>query len=120
MANPANRSIIPILLDHQMIVDGVLMQERKDLVKILNDETGVEESHYLTHTRVIGEKSYTAKQSITDGEKEDEVIETDMNDSELENFKNEWEEKWSQAHILELLDATTEQYDISDFRFYQG
>ena len=91
MANPAHRSI---LLDHQMIVDGVLMRERKDLVKTLNDETGVEESH-LTHTRVIGEKSYTSKQSINDGEKEEEMIETDMDDSQLENFKNEWEEKWN-------------------------
>ena len=91
MANPAHRSI---LLDHQIIVDGVLMRERKDLTKTLNDETGVEESH-LTHTRVIGEKSYTAKQSITDGEEEEEMIETDMDDSELENFKNEWEEKWN-------------------------
>ena len=91
MANPAHRSI---LLDHQMIVDGVLMRERKDLTKTLNDETGVEESH-LTHTRVIGEKSYTSKQSISDGEKEEEMVETDMNDSELENFKNEWEEKWN-------------------------
>ena len=91
MANPAHRSI---LLDHQMIVDGVLMRERKDLTKTLNNETGVEES-YLTHTRVIGEKSYTAKQSITDGEEEEEIIETDMDDSELENFKNEWEEKWN-------------------------
>ena len=119
MANPANRSI---LLDHQMIVDGVLMQERKDLVKTLNDETGVEESH-LTHTRVIGEKSCTAKQSITDGEKEDEVIgviETDMNDSELENFKNEWEEKWSRAHILELLDATTKKKPNSRTKTNRG
>jgi hypothetical protein len=91
MANPAHRSI---LLDHQMIVDGVLMRERKDLVKSLNDETGVEESH-LTHTRVIGEKSYTSKQTISDGEKEEKMVETDMNDSELENFKNEWEEKWN-------------------------
>ena len=70
------------------------MRERKDLVKTLNDETGVEESH-LTHTRVIGEKSYTSKQSISDGEKEEEMVETDMNDSELENFKNEWKEKWN-------------------------
>ena len=91
MANPAHRSI---LLDHQMIVDGVLMRERKDLTKTLNDETGVEESH-LIHTRVIGEKSYTSKQSITDGEKAEEIIETDMNESDLENFKNEWEEKWN-------------------------
>ena len=90
MANPTHRSV---LLDHQMIVDGVKMQERKDLTKTLNDETGVEESH-LIHTRVIGERSYTAKQSITDGEEEEEMIETDMDDSELENFKNEWVEKW--------------------------
>ena len=89
MANQAHRSI---LLEHEMIVDGVLFKERKDLSKTLNDE-GVEESH-LIHTRVIGERSYTAKQSITDigGE---EGIESDTDDSQLENFKNEWEEKWN-------------------------
>ena len=70
------------------------MQERKDLTTTLNDETGVKEIH-LTHTRVIGEKSFPSKQSITDGEKEEEMIETDMGHSELENFKNEWEEKWN-------------------------
>ena len=91
MANPANRSI---LLEYQMIVDGVLMQERKDLTTTVNDETGVKEIH-LTHTKVIEEKSYTSKQSIIDGEKKEEIIETDMNHSELENFKNEWEEKWN-------------------------
>ena len=77
-----------------MIVDGVLFKERKDLTKTLNDE-GVEESH-LIHTRVIGERSYAAKKSITDREEEEEeMIETDMDDSQLENFKNEWEEKWN-------------------------
>ena len=89
MENSANDSISGEL---SMIVDGVMMRERKDLTITLNDETGVEESH-LTHTRVIGEKSYTSKQSITDGEKEEEMIETDMDHSELENFKNEWKEK---------------------------
>ena len=97
MANQAHRSV---LLDHQMIVDGVLMREKKDLTKTLNDETGLEESH-LIHMRVIGDRSYTAKQSITDdggagfGEGKEEMIETDMNESELENFKNEWKEKWN-------------------------
>ena len=96
MANPAHRSV---LLDHSLIVDGVFMQEKKDLTKTLNDETGVEESH-LSHMRVIGDRSYTAKQSITDdgagcGEGKEEMIETDMNECELENFKNEWEEKWN-------------------------
>ena len=69
-----------------MIVDGVLFKERKDLTKTLNDE-GVEESH-LIHTRVIGERSYTAIDFF-----DTEMIETDMDDSQLENFKNEWEEK---------------------------
>ena len=86
MANPAQRSI---LLDYQKIVDGVLMRERKDLTKTLNDEI------HLTHTRFIGEKSYTSKQSFTDGEKGEEVIETAMDHSELENFKIDWEEKWN-------------------------
>ena len=91
MSNPAHRSV---LLDHQMIVDEVLMQEKKDLTKTLNDETGVEESH-LNHTRVIGDRSYTVKLSITDGEEKEETIETEMDDADLENFKNEWEEKWN-------------------------
>ena len=96
MANPTHRSV---LLDHQMIVDGVLMREMKDLIKTVNDETGVEESH-LSHMRVIDDRSYTVKHSITDdeagsGEEKEETIETDMNQSELENFKNEWAEKWN-------------------------
>ena len=70
------------------------MREKKDLTKTLNDETGVEESH-LSHMRVIGDRSYTAKQSIADGEEKEEMIETKMDDCELENFKNEWEEKWN-------------------------
>ena len=101
MANPAylilpeidnNQTIVEMINNqHQMIVDGVLMQEKKDLTKTLNDETGVEESH-LSHVRVIGDRSYIVKQSITDGEEQEEMIETEMDDCELENFKNEWDD----------------------------
>ena len=45
MANP----IRSILLEYQMIVDGVLLRERKELTKTLN-ETGIGEIH-LTHWR---------------------------------------------------------------------
>ena len=105
MANPDNCSV---LLSHQMMVDGVLMKEKKDLIKTLNDETGVEESH-LSVIRVIGSKIYTSKQTATDdgagyGEVKEEMIQTDMNidcdcqsdcECELQSFKNEWEEKWN-------------------------
>ena len=69
------------------------MQEKKGLTRTLNDETGLEES-CLSHMRVIGERSYTLKHSITDEDEKEEMIETDMNNEELEKFKNEWEEKW--------------------------
>ena len=102
MANPTNGSILleTINNQHQMIVNGVSMKEKKDLTRTLNEETGVEESH-LSHMRVIGDRSYTAKQSITDDsgagseDGKEETIESDMNETELENFKNEWREKWN-------------------------
>ena len=68
------------------------MRERKDLIVDFNEETGLEEC-FLTHTRVIGDRSFTTKRSITsdDDEEKEESIETEMDDSELENFKDEWE-----------------------------
>ena len=90
MANPANRSV---LLDHQMIVNRVILRERKVLTTTINDETGVEE-RYSCHTRIIGDRSYTAKQSTDRRRRREELIETTMDEAELENFKNEWEEKW--------------------------
>ena len=62
-----------VLLDHQSIVDGVSVREKKDLTITINDETGVEE-YYLTTTRFIGDKSFTTKQSITDDEEKEESI----------------------------------------------
>ena len=116
MAYPNHRSV---LLDHQMIVDGVLMREMKELFKTLNDETGVEESH-LSHMRVIDDRSYTVKHSITDdgagsGEGKEEIIETDMNQSELENFKNEWAEKWNPSWIFGTLSKSN-----NSRRIFQG
>ena len=110
MADPKFDQNRSVLIDHQimkvelnlyynqMIVDGVLMQERKDLTKTLNFETGVETKHF-SHRRVMDERSVTTKQSIIDGKEEEEMIETDMADMSqhginmLENFKKDWLEK---------------------------
>ena len=125
-----------------MIVDGVLMKEKKNLIKTLNDETGAEESH-LSIIRFIGNRIYTAKQTITDdgvgyGEEKEEMIQTDTTmdcdcvsdcECELQNFKNEWEEKWNQSiqedepGILTSGDAVTItvekalSYDIDNPKF---
>ena len=100
MANPTHRLV---LLDHQTIVDRVKMREMKVQTILVNDETGVEEK-YLSHTRIIADRSYTVKKSITDRRRRsEEMIETDMNDFELENFKNEWEENWNPTMATSML-----------------
>ena len=63
------------------------MREKKDLTIDFNMETG--RKCFLTHTRVIGDRSFTTKRSITEDEEKEESIETEMDDSELENFKDD-------------------------------
>ena len=97
-----------------------------DLIKTLNDETGVKENQ-LNVTRLIGNTFYTSKQTTTDdgagyGEEKEEMIQTDIRspcdcnsdcECELQNFKNEWEEKWNppiqedETGILTSGDAVT-------------
>ena len=89
--DPIHKSV---LLDHQMIIDGVVFRERKDLEKVTNDE-GVEESH-LSHMRSIGDQEYTAKQRMVNGAIDgEETIETTMAPEELDDFKMEWDTKWN-------------------------
>ena len=89
--DPIHKSV---LLDHQMIIDGVVFRERKDLEKVTNDE-GVEESH-LSHMRSIGDREYTAKQRMVNGAiVGEEIIETTMAPEELDYFKMEWDTKWN-------------------------
>ena len=71
-------------------------------------KSGVEERQ-LNITRIIGNTIYTSKQTITDdgagyGEEKEEIIQTDTKidcdcqtdcECDLQNFKNEWEEKWN-------------------------
>ena len=90
------------------------MQEKKDLTSTLNDETGLEGS-CLSHMRVIGERIYSSKHSIIDEDEKEEMIETDMNNDELEKFKNEWEEKWIPS-IREDESGILSQYSYQIFK----
>ena len=92
MENQMHRAV---LLDHEMIVDGVVFRERKELNLVEGDEEN-EEKSILVHTRYIADKKYEVHQ-VKDTAK-DEVIEetvnTDMDEVEVNQFKEEWEEKW--------------------------
>ena len=97
-----------VLLDHKLEVDGIIFHEHKELETTINEE-GNKES-VLSHTRAIGDRVYKAQQRVIDGEVREETCETQMAPEEIEDFKNEWDEKW-QPSIIE--DSLVE--DIEDF-----
>ena len=82
-----------VLLDHEMIVDGVVFRERKDLNLVEGDEEN-EPKSILVHTRYIGEKKYEVRQVTVNEEIVEETINTDLSEEEVNQFKEEWEEKW--------------------------
>ena len=88
--NQLHRSV---LLDHEMVVDGVVLRERKELNNI-TDEEGNQEKSVLIHTRYIGDKKYEVQQVASEGDIVEETVETDLPDEEIGKFKEEWEEKW--------------------------
>ena len=80
--NQLHRSV---LLDHEMVVDGVVLRERKELNYVADDE-GNQEKYVLIHTRFIGDKKYEVQQVVVG----DDIV----GENVIGKFKEEWEEKW--------------------------
>ena len=93
------RAVTPFYLEHQAtLIDGVVFHESKELNKVIKE--GVEEIH-LSHTREIGNRSYTSKKCIVNGAIfGEEMIETSMSTEEIRDFELEWETRWPQQSIL--------------------
>ena len=82
-----------VLLDHKLMVDGVTFHEYKELINVW-DEDGNKKTT-LSHLRAIGERSYIVNQLMIEGDITLlSLIETTMSPDELENFKNEWTQKF--------------------------
>ena len=92
-----------VLLDHKLEVDGVIFHEHKELETTINKE-GNKES-VLSHTRAIGNRVYKVQQRVIGGGVREETCETQMAPEEIEDFKNEWDEKW-QPSIVEKSTGT--------------
>ena len=82
-----------VLLDHKMIIEGIQYHEKKELEKFVNEEDGVEICT-LSHSRSIGDQTYTANQKFVDGEVKDETFETTLAEDEVAAFKKNWEDNW--------------------------
>ena len=95
-----------VLLDHKLEVDGIIFHEHKELETTINEE-GKKES-VLSHTRSIGDQIFLAQQRVIDGKVREETCKTqNLAPEEIEDFKNEWDEKW-QPSIVDI-------QDIEDF-----
>ena len=81
------------LYHDQMIFDHTIMQERIDLIKSRNFETGLEENH-LSFLRAIGDRSVVIKISCVREDYEDDE-EIGFMENMPENFQTEWEQNWN-------------------------
>ena len=82
-----------VSLDHEMMVDGKKLLQRKELFTQMNAEG--ESETLIVHTRAIDDKIYTVKETIKDGETLNETVETEMSAEEVEIFKENWERMWN-------------------------
>ena len=84
--------ICSLFLDQKLEIDGIIFHELKTLETTINEE-GDEESVWSL-TRAIGDRVYKVQQRVIDGEVREDTCETQMAPEEIEDFKNEWYEKW--------------------------
>ena len=110
-----------ILLDHEKVVDGVVLRERKEL-KNISDEDGNNERSILIRIRYIGDRIY---QEVGEGEFVDNEIilffskRSIFPDENIERFKEEWQEKWKLEQSLgiqERLCDLSENISVNKFR----
>ena len=81
-----------VFSEHEMIVEGITLKERKEQSASLNDEE--KKKLVLTHTRWIGNQSLIVHTVIADDEEKKKVIETDLTEKEVEDFMKKWQDLW--------------------------
>ena len=58
MENQSHRNVN---MEHELVVDGVNLRESKELIQVVDDESG-QPKQILIHSRSIGDKKYVVKQ----------------------------------------------------------
>jgi len=81
-----------VFSEHEMIVEGITLKERKEQSASLSDEE--KKKLVLTHTRWIGYQSLIVHTVIADDKEKKKVIETDLTEKEVEDFMKKWQDLW--------------------------
>ena len=80
-------------MEHDLVLDGVNLRESKELNHVIDDESG-QSKEILVHSRSIGDKKYVVKQVKIGDEIVEEDIDTNIDDADLEDFNQDWIDKW--------------------------
>ena len=90
-----------VLLDHKMVIEGVLYHEKKELQRFFNEEHGVRsifctltEKSTLSIMRSIGDRTYKVNLKIVDGKSKVTTIETTLAKDQVADFKKNWKNNW--------------------------
>ena len=80
-----------LVWSHEITIDGIKFMEGKEFKDMKNND------YWLVHTRVIGDSRYSIQHLVNkeNGEVKGENVDTNMkDDSQLAEFKKNWNEKW--------------------------
>ena len=80
-----------LVWNHEITIDGIKFMEEKEFKDMKNND------YWLVHTRVIGDSRYSIQHLVNkeNGEVKGENVDTNMkDDSQLAEFKKNWNEKW--------------------------
>ena len=80
-----------LVWSHEITIDGIKYMEEKEFKDMKNND------YWLVHTRVIGDSRYSIQHLVNkeNGEVKGENVDTNMkDDSQLAEFKKNWNEKW--------------------------
>ena len=78
--------------EHEIIVEGITLKERKEQSASLSDEE--KKKLVLTHTRWIGNQSLIVHTVIADNKEKKKVIDTNLTEKEVEDFMKKWQDLW--------------------------
>ena len=83
-----------VVMEHELVVDGVSLSERKQLTTVTSDDPCVSPKSILVHTRTIGDRSYEVREVKVDGVTTDTAINTTLSDKEVQQFQADWLDLW--------------------------
>ena len=83
-----------VLMEHELVVDGVLLRETKQLTTVTSEDDAQKEESTLIHTRSIGDRVYQIREVKVDGRTQDTHVETKLSPEQVQQFRNDWLSMW--------------------------